>query len=323
MPENKVDFILGTMTFGESVFGSDAEKIIESYRCLGGTELDTAYVYNNGKSELIIGEVLEKTGKGSLKVSTKVNPRITGRLDGDAAVSQLEESLLRLRLDSVDTFYLHFPDPVTPIDSVLAACDSLHRRGLFANLGLSNFPAWLVAEVYNHCKSHGYVLPTVYEGIYNPLTRAAEAELDFALDYYGIRFTAYNPLCGGLLTGKYKGFDDAPSDGRFTHRPNYKNRYWKPSFFSAVAFLEAECEKCGIGLIEAAYRWLCFHSMLKAGRGDAVIVGVSKPEQLAANIRAAENGPLPGELTAAFDKAWDMCKSDSPEYFRFYGTGAN
>ena len=310
--------VLGTMTFGESVFSPDPEEFINAFLAEGYDELDTAYVYNEGQSERLIGEALKKIGRGKVKIATKVNPRITGKLDGEAAYMQLGESLSRLQLDNVDTFYLHFPDPATPVESVLSACADLHSQGKFKELGLSNFPAWMVADVCHLCEKNRWVKPTVYEGIYNPLTRKAETELDACLNHFGMRFYVYNPMAGGLLTGRYGKFEDAPTDGRFTHRPNYQNRYWKKSYFEAVDLLKAECEKFGITTIEAAYRWLVYHSMLDAERGDAIIIGASKLNHLKQNMDTVKAGALPEDIVTAFEKAWSICKADSPEYFTLF-----
>ncbi len=110
--------VLGTMTFGESVFSPEPEKFINTFLDAGYDELDTAYVYNEGNCEKLIGEALPLL-KRPYKIATKVNPRISGKLDGEAAYKQINESLERLGLASVDTVYLHFPDPKTPVESVL------------------------------------------------------------------------------------------------------------------------------------------------------------------------------------------------------------
>lgn len=314
---NAMKTVLGTMTFGESVFAADIPEFLRIYRDAGGTELDTAYVYNDGQCERLLGEALEEMGH-PFKIATKVNPRITGRLDGAAAFKQVNESLERLRLASVDTVYLHFPDPATPVESVLEAMADLHRQGKFRELGLSNFPAWMVADVCRLCEREGWVKPTVYEGMYNPLARRAETELNACLDRFGMRYYAYNPLAGGLLTGRYGKFGDAPGDGRFTHRPGYRNRYWKQTCFDSVDLLKDAAAAHGIGLVEAVYRWLAHHSMLSAARGDAIIVGASKADHLAQNLAAAAGGPLPDTLAEAFVGAWAVCKADAPEYFTLY-----
>lgn len=312
-----VQLVLGTMTFGESVFAPDVRAFVDAFLDAGYLELDTAYVYNDGACERLLGEALKDVNR-PYRIATKVNPRISGRLDGEAAYKQVNESLERLQLPAVDTVYLHFPDPATPVESVLAAMADLHAQGKYRELGLSNFPAWMVADVWHICDRNGWVKPTVYEGMYNPLTRTAERELNACLDRFGMRYYAYNPLCGGLLTGRYGKFEDAPSDGRFTHRPGYQNRYWKKSYFDAVDILKAACEKEGITTVEATYRWLAHHSMLRADRGDAVIIGASKLNHLAQNLETMKAGPLGGDMLDAFEQAWKTTRPDSPEYFTLY-----
>jgi len=313
----QVDLVLGTMTFGESVFSPDVETFINTFLDAGYLELDTAYVYNDGNCERFLGEVLPEL-KRPYKIATKVNPRISGRLDGEAAYKQVNESLERMRLDRVDTVFLHFPDPATPVESVLAAMADLHAQGKYSELGLSNFPAWMVADVWHLCDKNGWVKPTVFEGIYNPLTRRAETELNACLDYFGMRFYAYNPMAGGLLTGRYGSFEEAPSDGRFTHRPNYKGRYWKKSYFQAVDIIKEAADRHGITTIEATYRWLAYHSMLNGERGDAILIGASKLSHLKQNLDAIKAGPLPTDVAGAFETAWQVTKGDSPEYFTLY-----
>lgn len=312
-----VNLILGTMTFGESVFSPDVSVFVNTFLDAGYSELDTAYVYNEGNCERLLGEALSELDR-PCRIATKVNPRISGKLDAAAAYKQVNESLNRLQLSSVDTVYLHFPDPSTPVINVLEAMADLHTQGKFKELGLSNFPAWMVADVWHICDKHGWVKPTVFEGIYNPLTRKSETELNACLDYFNMRFYAYNPMAGGLLTGKYKTFEETPADGRFTHRPNYRNRYWKESYFDALNVIKSAAEKQGITSIEATYRWLAYHSMLNGERGDAIIVGASKLNHLRQNIEAMKAGPLPQDVVHAFEKAWQITKADSPEYFTLY-----
>lgn len=312
-----INLILGTMTFGESVFSPQVGEFINTFLNAGYDELDTAYVYNDGKCEQLLGEVLPGLNR-SFKIATKVNPRISGKLDANAAYKQVNESLERMKLDSVDTVFLHFPDPATPVENVLGAMSDLHDQGKYKELGLSNFPAWMVTDVWHICDKHGWVKPTVFEGVYNPLTRRAEAGLNACLNNFGMRFYAYNPMCGGLLTGRYGKFEEVPTDGRFTHRPNYQGRYWKKSFFDAVDVIKAAAEKHGITSVEATYRWLAYHSMLNGDRGDAILIGASKLNHLQQNIETLKAGPLPEDVVEAFEQAWMITKGDSPEYFTLY-----
>lgn len=305
------------MTFGESVFLPEVKEFIDMFLKAGYHEIDTAYVYNDGNCEKILGDVFPSLSL-PCKIATKVNPRISGKLDAKAAYKQVNESLERMNLESVETVFLHFPDPNTPIESVLSAMADLHEQGKFQKLGLSNFPAWMVADAYHICEKSGWVKPSVFEGVYNPLSRRAETELNDCLNNFGIKFYAYNPLAGGLLTGRYSSFDESPKDGRFTHRPNYQNRYWKKNFFEAIKVLKNACESQGISLIEGTYRWLSYHSMLNAGRGDAIIIGASKLNHLKQNLDSVKGGPLPQEIVNSFETAWDITRGDSPEYFTLY-----
>ena len=314
---NKVNLILGTMTFGESVFSPEVERFITAFLDAGCVELDTAYVYNEGNCEKLLGEVLPGLRR-PYRICTKVNPRISGRLDAEAAYKQVNESLERMKLASVDTVFLHFPDPATPVESVLEAMADLHGQGKFRELGLSNFPAWMTADVWHICDRRGWVKPTVYEGVYNPLARNAERELNACLDRFGMRFYAYNPMAGGLLTGRYASFEEEPGDGRFTHRPNYRKRYWHRSSFEAVELLRAESAKFGLSPVEATYRWLAYHSMLRGERGDAILIGASRLDHLLQNMAAVQAGPLPEGLPQVFEQVWALSAPESPEYFTLY-----
>lgn len=316
----KVKLILGTMTFGEQIFGDDVKAMIRLFMEEGFSEIDTAYVYNGGECERLLGLALAGVDRKTYKIATKVNPRISGRLDKNAVISQMNESLQRLSINYVDTLYLHFPDLGTPVESALEGCAQLYEEGKFLELGLSNFPAWMVAEVWHICKEHGWMLPGIYEGLYNPLSRHAERELDGALRNYGIRFYAYNPLAGGMLTNKYSCKDRSIKTGRFTYRPNYQGRYWKNSYFNATEYIKRVCTKYDIDIVEATYRWLAYHSMLSGERGDGIIIGASSLSQLRQNMNTIKNGILPEELKNAINDAWEISKAEAPEYFKFYKT---
>ncbi|MCR4895655.1 MAG: aldo/keto reductase [Lachnospiraceae bacterium] len=305
------------MTFGESVFYPDVEQYINAFLNAGYDELDTAYVYNDGNSERLLGEVLPGINQ-SCKISTKINPRISGKLDADAVYKQLTESLERMKRTSVETVFLHFPDPQTPVENALGAMADMHDQGKFRELGLSNFPAWMVADVWHICDRHGWVLPTVYEGVYNPLTRGAESELNDCLNAFDLRFYAYNPTMGGLLTGKYTSVDDTPEDGRFTHRPGYLEKYWKKCNFDALDVIRKAIKPHGITMVEATYRWLAYHSMLDSGRGDAILIGASKLNHLLQNMESVNAGPLPDDVIEAMNVAWKICRGESRDYFTLY-----
>ncbi len=310
--------ILGTMTFGERIFETDTKEVLSAFLGAGYNEIDAAYVYNNGSCEKMLGNLFRKMDRAAYRIASKANPRITGRLDEEAVLFQVEESLERLGVDWLDTLYLHFPDENTPVSEALKGCARLYEAGKIREIGLSNFPAWLVQEACQICRENNWPLPGVYEGLYNPLSRKAEEGLEELLSTCGMRFYAYNPLAGGILTDKYIAAGWQLQEGRFMNRPNYQQRYWKKSYFKAVELVNEICSRYGISISEASYRWLTYHSMLKQERGDGIIVGVSRLSQLEANRKALEQGSLPNAVADAFEQAWEICRMDAPEYFRFY-----
>lgn len=314
--------IFGTMNIGQQVFEDDAVDMMEAFKDMGGIELDTAYVYNDGACEAILGKCLKRFAEGSFSIATKANPRVTGDMGKESVIAQLEGSLGRLGVDAVDVFFLHFPDKSTPVRNTLEGCAELYARGRFKELGVSNFPLSLVEGMIPICDELGCPRPTVFEGVYNVLSRKAERDLLPSLDRLGMRFHAYNPLAGGLLAGKYKDINAKPKDGRFALRAkSYQGRYWKRSYFDAVACICDACEKDSVPVAEAAYRWMANHSMLNTSRGDGVIIGASNQLQLKQNVAGLFGGALPEAIIASMEEAWAMTSADAPEYYRFYENG--
>ena len=315
---SSVKLILGTMTFGPQADLDASRAMVSCFLEAGHRELDAAYVYNNGETETIIGAIQRETPDRPLHLATKIHPRITGKLDRAAIAMQFEESLRRMGRDSVDILYFHFPDPVTPIEEALETCAELFELGKIKELGLSNYPAWMVVKIWHLCEKHSWPAPRVYQGMYNGLTRSLENELVPALRDLGIRLYAFNPLAGGMLTGKHTHFGENPIPGRFARLQSYRNRYWKKAYFKAVNALTEACRTAGIKPAEAAYRWLACHSKLDASQGDGLIVGASNLDQLQRNLNAAAKGPLPDSILDAFTDAWEEVKPDSPPYFRLF-----
>lgn len=308
--------VLGTMNFGPQLNQQESKDMLNRFLLSGNTEIDTAYVYNNGDTEEILGKILPELDPNSYYIATKVHPRITGRLNREGILLQFNESLRRLNRSSVDILYFHFPDQKTPIDEALDTVAELYEEGKIKEFGLSNYPAWQVVDIYNKCPKHNCPLPSIYQGMYNSLCRNVEPELFPAIREMGIKFYAFNPLAGGLLTGKHEHFDDTPQPGRFERLKSYRDRYWKKTYFNAIEYIKISCDKEGIPIAEAAYRWLAFHS--KLNNNDAIILGASKLEQMAQNISCLRNGVLPEHIIEAINDAWEIAKPDSPSYFKFF-----
>ena len=305
------------MNFGPQLDTEASREMVRGFLKTGNRELDTAYVYNGGSTETILGEILPNLDANSYEVATKVHPRITGKLDRETIMMEFGESLKRMNRESVDLLYFHFPDGKTPIDEALETVAELHEQGKVKELGLSNYPAWQVVDVWHKCEKYGCPKPTVYQGMYNALCRNVEPELFPAIRALGMRFYAFNPLAGGLLTGKHLHFEDAPEPGRFARLESYRKRYWKQSYFDAMDEIRKACDAEHIPMVEAAYRWLCNHSMLDASKGDGILLGASKIAQMDQNLEAVKKGVLPQSILDAMDGAWEIARPDSPAYFKF------
>ena len=312
-----MNIVLGTMNFGPQLDTEASREMVKGFLQTGNREMDTAFVYNGGSTETILGEILPEMEDSSYEIATKVHPRITGKLDRETILMEFNESLRRMKRDSVDLLYFHFPDGKTPIEEALETVKELHEQGKIKELGLSNYPAWQVIDIAYKCDKIGCPRPTVYQGMYNALCRNVEPELFPAIRSLGMRFYAFNPLAGGMLTGKHKHFEDAPEPGRFARLESYRKRYWKQSYFDAVDAIKQACDAEGIPMAEAGYRWLSEHSMMDAAKDDGILLGASRLEQMTQNMAAVKKGALPQSVLDAMDAAWEIAKPDSPAYFKF------
>lgn len=308
--------VLGTMNFGPQLDLEASRNMVNGFLKTGNVELDTAYVYNGGTTEEYLGTILSEL-QSKYYIATKIHPRITGRLDRETILMEFNESLRRMNRNNVDLLYFHFPDGKTPIDEALETISVLYTQGKIKEFGLSNYPAWQVVDIWNKCERMGYLKPTVYQGMYNALCRNVEPELFPAIRSLSIRFYAFNPLAGGLLAGKQLNFNAQPAEGRFSRLKSYRDRYWKHSYFDALNEIKVACDKEGIAMAEAAYRWLTNHSMLVAEDGDGILLGASSIEQMEQNMLAAKKEDLPQSILEKMDAAWEIAKPDSPAYFKF------
>ncbi|MFT5896656.1 MAG: aflatoxin B1 aldehyde reductase [bacterium] len=308
--------VLGTMTFSDQVDETTAIDMLRMFRATPHREVDTAYVYNKGKTEILLGRLNESYALQGIALAGKANPSVGNGLSPESVSMQLNESLTRVKQDAFDMFYLHSPDLNTPISDTLACVDEHYRNGRFGRFGLSNYAAWQVAEIVELCKHHGWVQPTVYQGMYNALTRDVERELLPCLAHYKMSFYAYNPLAGGMLSGKYDSVDSQPSSGRFASFNGYQERYWKPDMFSVVQSFAKACKACDIAPASAALRWLVHHSAIAQPNNHAIILGSSTVAHLEQNLIACEAGPLPDSILQSLDKGWDKVQPVCIKYFR-------
>jgi aflatoxin B1 aldehyde reductase len=308
--------ILGTMTFSDQVDEPGTREMLRVFSEAGNSELDTAYQYQDGETEKLLGNILADGTAEDFILATKVNPWDGDGLKPDEVRRQFSESLERLQMDSVDLLYLHGPDLDTPVTETLEVCWELFQQGRFKRFGLSNFASWQVAEAVEICRHKGWMVPAVYQGLYNALNRDVERELLPCLRNYGISFNAYNPLAGGMLTGKHRDFSQAPPSGRFEGNESYQDRYWKQDYFDALDLFVDACRENSIRPSDAALRWLVQHSHMSAQCGDGIILGASKIDHLKQNMAGSADEALPGNIVEALDHGWERVRPDCFKYFR-------
>ncbi|KAL8695551.1 MAG: hypothetical protein Q9224_003362 [Gallowayella concinna] len=323
---SKPRVILGLMTFGpDESAGARITSLDEYNRCLdhfqkeGYNEVDTARSYVGGKQEGVTKEARWK--ERGLMLATKHYPRPAGQHKPAELRAAFEKSLAELGTDCVDIFYLHAADRSVPFAETLEAVNQFHQEGKFVQLGVSNFTAFEVAEVVMTCKANGWVRPTIYQGMYNVITRSLDHELITCCHRYGIDVVVYNPLAGGLFSGKIKSAE-VPQEGRYSDAVGYmggmyRKRYFKESTFEALRLIEGTAQKHNLTLLEIALRWCTHHSGLKMQNGgrDGVIIGVSSFDQLESNLKDLEKGPLPEEVVKTLDEAWLITKATTPNYW--------
>lgn len=299
--------VLGTMTFSDQTDFQSASSMLKLFSESGGIQLDSARMYNHGMAEQLLGRLLQCGHNFS--IATKINPfpGFDKSLSSKSVHTQLNASLSALGHTSVDILYLHAPDPNTPVLETLAAVQDLYQEGRFTELGLSNYSAWEVVHIWHLCNDRNWVLPTVYQGMYNPITRQVEDTLIPALRTLGIRFYAYNPLAGGLLSGKHTSTSlVTATNGRFKHTNKmYRDRFIKDVYLQAMEDIRSVCKDNGISMVQAVFSWMMVHSQLEGALGDAVILGASKLEHLQSNMMACTTAnALPQDVCDVFDAGW-------------------
>jgi aflatoxin B1 aldehyde reductase len=270
-------------------------------------ELDTARVYNAGKSEEDLGTIPE--AEHDFAIATKAPGFSPGSLAFQKVIDNCNASLKALKQQKLDLYYFHGPDRKTPLEESLRAIDQLYREGKFARFGVSNYHVTEVEEILNLCAKHGFVQPSVYQGGYNALARAGEKELFPLLRQHSIAFYAYSPLAGGFFSRPATELRTPPSGSRMDQMSVFSAMYVNDLSLDIHERLTKACVEEGLTLKEATIRWLMHHSIL--GKDDGVILGASSAEQMEENVTACEGGPLPKGVVDVFEQAW----------IRFHGAG--
>lgn len=312
-----VGTVLGTMTFGDTVDLDGSREILHAALDAGVRWIDTANAYSQGECERILARILP-ADRSDLVLATKVGMPHTDAgdrpaLSRDAIIACVEASLSRLQTDRVDLLYLHKPDPLTPLDETLETVAELVRQGKVGRLATSNYAAWQLERMIGLAPAELGLNPLIAQQVYSPVARRLEDEYAaFARDR-GAMTLVYNPLAGGLLTGRHS-FSESPTAGRFASPrlgDMYRDRYWDESVFAAVDALAGVADAAGLSLAELSLRWTLSSDVV-----DGVLIGGSKVEHIRQNIAALAAGPLDDDLIEAVAAATDTLRGRMPAYNR-------
>jgi aryl-alcohol dehydrogenase-like predicted oxidoreductase len=237
---------------------------------------DTANAYGGGRSEAYIGRWLKAKGsevRQQLLLSSKVfNPVGPGPNDRGLSrrhiLQQVDESLTRLQTDRLDMYLIHEPDPETPLDETLRALDDVVRMGKVLYVGASNIEAWRLARGLWISDKAGCCRFDWVQNSFSLLDRGAEREVFPLCEDQGVGFTAFSPLAGGWLTGKYRAAGVYPDDSRMTLRPEPYRHLERDGVFRGLAALAEAARARGVEPAALATAWVLHHP-----RVDAAIVG--------------------------------------------------
>ncbi len=263
--------------------------------------LDTADAYGGGRSEEFIGRWLEAKGtavRDQLVISSKVyNPVGPGPnqrgLSRVHVLRQIDASLARLGTDWIDLYLIHEPDPETPIEETLRALDDAVRSGKIRYIGASNIEAWRMAVARGVSDLHRLARFEWVQNSYSLLDRSAEREMLPLCAAEGVGFTAFSPLAGGWLTGKYRAKKPHPEGSRMTLRPEPYLHLDDERVYRGLEKLGEAARARNVSMDALALAWALSHPQV-----DAAIVGSRTPDHLASALTSLDI-PLPAEDAAA------------------------
>ena len=305
---------LGTMTFGSQVDEAGSLAMVDRSLDAGINFFDTANVYNAGRSEEIMAKAMEGR-RDKFILATKVRGKMgdgpeDAGLSRGAILKQCEASLRRLQTDYIDVYYMHMQDHAVPVEESLAAIDSLVKAGKVRYPAVSNFGAWQILEMQQMAAANGWTPVHICQPMYNLVARNIEAELLPMARKHGVSTFVYNPLAGGLLTGKHAP-EEAIKGSRFDGNQMYRDRYWYGEQFEAVRELSYAAGEAHRSLISIALNWILHHTT-----ATGLILGASQMRHLTANIAACQEGPLDASTLAVCEEVWKRLRGVTPEYIR-------
>jgi aryl-alcohol dehydrogenase-like predicted oxidoreductase len=289
---------LGCNNFGRRIDRDASYAVVDTAIAAGVTLFDTADSYGTppGTSEQFLGEAL-KGRRDDVIVATKFGHDLRGANGPDwgargsrrYVLRAVEASLRRLNTDWIDLYQLHYPDEETPVEETLATLTDLVREGKVRYIGCSNVAGWQVADAAWTASSAGLTGFISVQNEYSLLDRSIEAEVVLACERFGLGVLPYFPLAQGLLTGKFRRGEPAAPGTRLATRPEVLDS----ADWDVVEALAAFAEERDTGLLDVAIGWLAAQPAIAS-----VIAGATRPEQVRANVAAAEWIPSVEDLAA-------------------------
>jgi aryl-alcohol dehydrogenase-like predicted oxidoreductase len=276
---------LGCNNFGMRLDLDKTRAVVDAATEVGINFIDTADVYGaRGGSERLLGAVLGTRRKDFIlatKFGLPMDPG--GRLQGGSrnyVLSAVEASLKRLKTEWIDIYYLHRPDPATPIEETLGALDELVRRGKIRYAGCSNLPGPELVDAMNLSRIKKLAGFVAVQDEYNLLSREIETSLVPVIERFGLALVPYFPLASGLLTGKYRKGQPMPTGTRLSD-PRFSARFANEQNLDMVERLAAFCAQRGRTMLDLAFGWLLARPYVAS-----VIAGATTPEQVRQNAGA-------------------------------------
>ena len=332
---------LGTMTFGEEwgwgTAKDESRKVYDAYREAGGNFIDTANLYTNGASESFLGEFMEGH-RQSIVLATKYSNAAPGT-DPNAAGNQrknmvqaVEASLKRLRTDYIDLYWVHIWDQLTPVEEVMRGLDDLVRAGKVLYVGISDAPAWWIAQANTLASLRGWSPFIAMQIEYSLVERTVERELIPVAKALNVGVTAWSPLAGGVLTGKYHGSSDQRGEqkGEQKGEQGRMNSEMMKGFLPekqraerVVAAVKTVADQVDRSLAQVALAWLRTRPV-----PVIPIIGARKLSQLQDNL-ASFDLMLSSDQVKRLDEAssielgfpYEMYKKELPRTFMYGGMG--
>src|SRR5215475_6157889 len=282
---------LGTMTFGDDwgwgVAKDEARKVYDAFREAGGNFIDTANVYTNGTSESFLGEFTQGH-RQSLVLATKYTNAAPGT-DPNAAGNHrksmrqaLDASLKRLGTDYIDLYWVHIWDQITPVEEIMRGLDDLVRDGKVLYVGISDAPAWWIAQANTLAQLRGWSAFVGLQIEYNLIERSVERELIPMAKALDLGVTAWSPLSSGVLTGKYHGHGSSEG-GRMSSDMVKEFMPEEQRAKRAIAAVKAVADEVGRSMAQVALAWLRYRPV-----PVIPIIGARKLSQLKDNLESGD-----------------------------------